>query len=66
MDRLRAGVIEHLDVIDRRYLRVSAITGADPLPYGVDANRAMINQLIQHAVDQHILDEAPSVESLFA
>ena len=66
VDKLRAGDIEHPGVNDRRYLRVSAITGADPLPYGVDANRAMINELIQHAVDQHILDEAPSVESLFA
>lgn len=66
VERLTAGGIEHPDKNDRRYLRVSAITGTDPLPYGVDPNRGMINELIRHAVDQHILAEPPAIESLFA
>jgi 4,5-dihydroxyphthalate decarboxylase len=37
----------------------------DPLPYGVEPNRPMIEKLIDHAVRQRILDEPPAVESLF-
>jgi len=47
------------------YQRVMAITGADPLPYGIAPNRAMIDQLIRHAVSQRILDRPPDVEMLF-
>jgi len=45
---------------------VLEITGADPLPYGVEPNRAMIEELIDHAVEQRILHRRPAVESLFA
>lgn len=54
------------DATDRRYQRVRAITGSDPLPYGIEPNRATIEQLIQHALNQHILTERPDVETLFA
>ena len=44
-----------------------AITGQDPLPYGIEPNRAMIELLIRHAVSQRILNApAPPVETLFA
>jgi 4,5-dihydroxyphthalate decarboxylase len=46
--------------------RVREITGADPLPYGVEPNRATIEQLIDHAVAQRILRRRPAVDSLFA
>jgi 4,5-dihydroxyphthalate decarboxylase len=46
--------------------RVREITGGDPLPYGVEPNRAMIEQLIDHAVAQKILRHRPDVDSLFA
>jgi 4,5-dihydroxyphthalate decarboxylase len=65
VEKLCAGAIEHPDAHDRRYLRVSEITGADPLPYGVTANRAMIDELIDHALNQHILSERPALDSLF-
>ena len=48
------------------YQRVAQITGADPMPYGIAPNRAMIDQLIRHAVDQKILDKPVSAEDLFA
>jgi 4,5-dihydroxyphthalate decarboxylase len=46
--------------------RVREITGADPLPYGVEPNRATIEQLIDHAVSQKILRRRPDVDDLFA
>jgi 4,5-dihydroxyphthalate decarboxylase len=51
---------------DLMYQRVREITGADPLPYGIEPNRAMIDLLIEHAVRQRILDRKPAVEDLFA
>jgi 4,5-dihydroxyphthalate decarboxylase len=51
---------------DRTMRRVYEVTGADPLPYGIAANRATLDELIRHAVAQHILDEAPDVDALFA
>jgi 4,5-dihydroxyphthalate decarboxylase len=65
VERLRRGEIEDPTPADLMYQRVMAITGADPLPYGVAPNRAMIEQLIRHAVTQRILDEPPAVETLF-
>ena len=38
---------------------------ADPLPYGVEPNRAVIEELLDHAVAQRILRRRPSVEELF-
>jgi 4,5-dihydroxyphthalate decarboxylase len=65
VERLRRPDIQDLTPTDRMYQRVMAITGADPLPYGIAPNRAMIDQLIRHAVSQQILDRAPDVEMLF-
>jgi 4,5-dihydroxyphthalate decarboxylase len=58
--RLRDGVT------DERYSRAMSVLGADPLPYGIAPNRAMIDLLIAHAVRQRILDRPPPPESLFA
>jgi 4,5-dihydroxyphthalate decarboxylase len=66
VERLRAGEIADPSPADRMHQRVLEITGADPLPYGVDPNRAVIEELIGHAVSQRILDRPPAVESLFA
>ncbi len=48
------------------HARVAEITGGDPLPYGVEANRATIDELIGHALRQKILRERPDVDALFA
>jgi 4,5-dihydroxyphthalate decarboxylase len=42
------------------------ITGRDPLPYGVEPNRATLEALIDTAVKQHIIHDRPAVEDLFA
>jgi 4,5-dihydroxyphthalate decarboxylase len=60
------GAIKEPDETDLMYQRVAEITGADPLPYGVGPNRAMIDQLIRYAVDQQILSEAVAAEDIFA
>jgi 4,5-dihydroxyphthalate decarboxylase len=66
VDRLRRDAIEEPTPADLMYRRVMEITGADPLPYGIAPNRAVIEELIEHAVSQRILDRRPAVESLFA
>ena len=48
------------------HARARDLVGGDPLPYGVEPNRAMIEELIDHAVAQEILRRRPSVEDLFA
>lgn len=64
VERLRDGVLE--SPADRTYRAVMDITGADPLPYGIEPNRAMLEELVEHAVRQHILTERPVLERLFA
>jgi 4,5-dihydroxyphthalate decarboxylase len=66
VDRLRRDAIEAPTPTDLMYRRVMEITGADPLPYGIAPNRAVIEELIEHAMSQRILDRRPAVESLFA
>jgi 4,5-dihydroxyphthalate decarboxylase len=48
------------------HARVREIVGGDPLPYGVDANRVTIEELLDHATTQGILRRRPDVDSLFA
>jgi ABC-type nitrate/sulfonate/bicarbonate transport system substrate-binding protein len=64
--RLRGGDITDPGPADRMYQRVAKITGADPLPYGIAPNRAMIDQLIRYAVAQKILEKPVAAEDLFA
>ena len=64
VERLRAGEVH--DKTDRMYARVMELTGADPLPYGIEPNRAVLEELLRNAVDQKILDRAPRLEDVFA
>jgi 4,5-dihydroxyphthalate decarboxylase len=41
------------------------ITGADPLPYGLGPNRAMLQQALRSATEQGILARMPVLEDLF-
>jgi 4,5-dihydroxyphthalate decarboxylase len=59
----------------RRYLeagpseldrQVAGITGADPVPYGLEPNRHVLQSLVQAALTQHILTRPPVLEELFA
>jgi 4,5-dihydroxyphthalate decarboxylase len=70
VSQLRSSTGEQASDTDNRqdpmYRRVMEITGGDPLPYGIEPNRTMIETLIDHALRQHILPERPSVPDLFA
>ena len=48
------------------HARVAEITGADPLPYGLEPNRAVLEQLIDHCVAQKILRRRSALDELFA
>ncbi len=65
VERLRAG-IDAPDATDAVNLAVLHATGADPLPYGVGPNRAVLETLVRHAVDQRILERPVPLEGLFA
>jgi 4,5-dihydroxyphthalate decarboxylase len=65
VERLRAGAIAEPTAADRTHMRVHEITGRDPLPYGVEPNRAAIEELIDHALSQRILRRRPEIERLF-
>ena len=66
VDRLSRDDADAQTPADRMYRRVMAITGDDPLPYGIEPNRPMIELLIRHAVSQRILDApGPAPETLF-
>jgi len=41
-------------------------TGGDPLPYGIEPNRTMVETVVQYAVEQGIIARAVPVETLFA
>lgn len=66
VDRLRTGTIGSPTATDAMYRRVMEVTGADPLPYGIEPNRAVLERLLRHAVDQRIIERPPSVDELFA
>ena len=65
VERLRAGAIEQPSAVDEVHSQVMQITGADPLPYGLAPNRAMIEEALGSAVEQGILKRRPALEELF-
>jgi 4,5-dihydroxyphthalate decarboxylase len=65
LERLRAAAPGVLTPADRMYRRVLDITGSDPLPYGIEANRAMVAALIGYAHEQQIISRPYEVEELF-
>lgn len=66
VDRLRAGAIDEPTAADRLYRRVMEITGGDPLPYGVEPNRPMLEELIRHALTQEVIRTPVTPEEMFA
>ena len=65
IERLKAGQIAQPTAVDKLHQKVMEITG-DPLPYGVEPNRRVLEELIQNAVTQRIIDRPIAVEELFA
>jgi 4,5-dihydroxyphthalate decarboxylase len=41
------------------------LTGGDPLPYGVEPNRAVLEELMRHAVTQRILERPLPLDEVF-
>jgi 4,5-dihydroxyphthalate decarboxylase len=64
--RLRSGAITDPSGTDRLNARVAEITGGDPLPYGLEPNRAVLDKLLDLAKAQHILAARPNLAALFA
>ena len=62
VDRLKGGGMATPDPV---HLRVMDVIG-DPLPYGIEANRRMLESLVGYAVEQKILPRPFAVEELFA
>lgn len=50
---------------DAVYRRVMEITGGDPLPYGIEPNRPMLEAVIRHSLEQGIISRPVAVEELF-
>ena len=63
--RLREGSIDAPAPEDLLFERIMAATGTDPLPYGIEPNRVMLEALIDHAVSQHIVPAGMTPESVF-
>jgi 4,5-dihydroxyphthalate decarboxylase len=66
VERLKNGQIAEPSKTDQTYKRIMEITGADPLPYGIEPNRKMIEAVMQYAGEQGILTRPFTVEELFA
>ncbi len=65
VQQLREGSLQKPTAVDEMHRQVMAITGADPLPYGLEPNRRMLNEAFQSAVEQGILAQQPRLEDLF-
>ena len=65
VERLKAGQIDKPNAMDQMHQRVMAING-DPLPYGVEANRGVLQAAIDHCLTQGIISKRVTPESLFA
>ncbi len=55
------------DAADRLHTRVMEVTGwPDPLPYGIEPNRQVLDYLVAAARAQHILRTPVDLDALFA
>ena len=65
VDRLRSGQIAEPSKSDETFRQVMEITG-DPLPYGIAANRRVLEAIIEYSVEQGILAKPVAVDDVFA
>jgi len=66
VEQLRADAVPEPTAADRTYRRVLEATGTDPMPYGLEPNRATLEKLLDHALAQRILTRRPDLASIFA
>lgn len=65
LERLRLGRIDKPTAMDELHRRVLAIKG-DPLPYGIEPNRAVLQDVVDNCLTQKIITRAVQVDQLFA
>jgi 4,5-dihydroxyphthalate decarboxylase len=65
VEKLRTGAIDKPAAADMTYKRVMEIAGRDPLPYGIEPNRAMLEEAASSAFEQKIVARPVRIESLF-
>jgi 4,5-dihydroxyphthalate decarboxylase len=65
VERLKAGKIEKPTEVDQVHRRVMETAG-DPLPYGIEPNRRVLDELIRHALTQRIISKPVMADELFA
>jgi 4,5-dihydroxyphthalate decarboxylase len=51
---------------EARLLEQSTVVGADPLPYGIEANRPALEAMLRYGHDQHLLSRHFDPDELFA
>jgi 4,5-dihydroxyphthalate decarboxylase len=64
VERLASGGIEQPSADDAFFRQVMEITG-DPLPYGIEPNRRMLEAVVRHSLEQGIISHPVAVEELF-
>ena len=65
LHRLADGQLDDPSADDTLFRRVMDMTGGDPLPYGIEPNRRMLEAVVQHSVEQGIISTPIAVEALF-
>ena len=65
VQHLHAGTLDKPTAVDEVHRRVMAITGADPLPYGIEPNRQALGEALAAMRDQGIVNRPFSLEELF-
>lgn len=64
VQRLRDGQIQEPSKNDQLFRRVMEVQG-DPLPYGIEPNRGVLEQLIARSVEQRIVSRRFEIDELF-
>jgi 4,5-dihydroxyphthalate decarboxylase len=65
LQQLKEDRVQDPTPADRLYKRLMDQLG-DPLPYGLEPNRAVLTRLVQHCLEQGIITKPVAVDELFA
>jgi 4,5-dihydroxyphthalate decarboxylase len=63
LDRLDSGV--DLSPEEQRYEKSRELLGSDPVPFGIEDNRATLEALVRYSVEQGIIAQPISIEEMF-
>ncbi len=66
VEALKAGTLANPTKVDETFGKVMAITGKDPLPYGIEPNRQALESIMQYAREQQCVTKPLTLEELFA